>query len=102
MEPYTEAPTRRFLDRKDRKPVLDVKWIRDNQDAFVEGLKDRGFHGPTKTLNQILKLDEERRETIQVLQDAQTRRNAASKDIGKAKQSKNEAEAKRLMDEVAG
>jgi len=82
--------------------VLDVKWIRDNRDAFVKGLKDRGFHGPTKTLNQILKLDEERRETIQVVQDAQARRNAASKDIGKAKQAKDEAEAQRLVDEVAG
>jgi len=82
--------------------VLDIKWIRENPDAFLKGLKDRGFDGPTKTLNQILKLDEERRETIQVLQDAQARRNAASKDIGKAKQAKDEAEAKRLMDEVAG
>ena len=82
--------------------MLDVKWIRENPEAFLKGLKDRGFDGPTKTLNQILKLDEERRETIQVLQDAQARRNAASKDIGKAKQAKNEAEAKRLLDEVAG
>jgi seryl-tRNA synthetase len=53
-------------------------------------------------LNHILKLDEERRETIQALQEAQSRRNAASKDIGKAKQGKDEAEAKRLLDEVAG
>jgi len=82
--------------------VLDVKWIRDNQDAFVRGLTYRGFPNPKGTLNRILKADEERRETIQILQDAQTRRNAASKEIGKAKQAKNEAEAKRLLDEVAG
>ncbi len=82
--------------------MLDVKWIRDNQDAFIKGLTHRGFPNPKGALNQILKLDEERRETIQVLQEAQTRRNAASKDIGKAKQAKDEAEAKRLLDEVAG
>jgi len=82
--------------------VLDVKWIRDNQDAFIKGLTHRGFSNPKGALNQILKLDEERRETIQVLQEAQTRRNAASKDIGKAKQAKDEAQAKRLLDEVAG
>jgi len=82
--------------------VLDVKWIRDNQDAFLKGLTHRGFPNPKGALNQILKLDEERRETIQVLQEAQSRRNAASKDIGKAKQAKDEAEAKRLLDEVAG
>jgi seryl-tRNA synthetase len=81
--------------------VLDIKWIRDNQDAFVEGLTRRGFEpAPKQLLTQILKLDEQRRGTIQQLQEAQARRNAVSKDIGKAKASKDEA-AKRLMDEVA-
>jgi seryl-tRNA synthetase len=83
--------------------LLDVKWIRENQDAFVKCLTDRGFEpSPRELLNQILKLDEQRRGTIQQLQEAQARRNAASKDIGKAKQAKDEAGAKRLMDEVAG
>ncbi len=82
--------------------MLDVKWIRDNQDAFVKGLSDRGFGDPKATLTQILTMDEQRRETIQALQELQATRNAASKDIGKAKQAKDEAEAKRLMDEVAG
>ena len=82
--------------------MLDVKWIRDNQDAFVKGLSDRGFGDPKATLTQILTLDEQRRETIQALQELQATRNAASKDIGKAKQAKDETEAKRLMDEVAG
>lgn len=36
------------------------------------------------------------------MQEAQARRNAASKDIGKAKQAKDEAQATRLMEEVAG
>jgi seryl-tRNA synthetase len=82
--------------------VLDVKWIRDNQEAFLKGLTDRGADDPQATLTQILTLDEQRRETIQALQEQQARRNAASKDIGKAKQAKDEAEAKRLMDEVSG
>jgi seryl-tRNA synthetase len=82
--------------------VLDVKWIRDNKDAFVKGLADRGFEASARaTLNKILKLDEERRAAIQKLQDAQARRNAASKEIGAAKAKKNEAEANRLMQEVA-
>ena len=83
--------------------MLDVKWIRENPDAFVAGLEKRGFEpAPTELLNQILALDAQRRETIQQLQDLQARRNAASKEIGKAKQTKDEAEAQRLMDEVAG
>ncbi|MET0869598.1 MAG: serine--tRNA ligase, partial [Methyloceanibacter sp.] len=73
--------------------MLDIKWIRDNKDAFVKGLTDRGFDDPRATLNRLLSLDEERRATIQKLQDAQARRNAASKEIGNAKAKKDEASA---------
>ena len=81
--------------------MLDIKWIRENHDPFVAALKKRGADAPKETLNQILSLDEQRRATIQKLQEAQARRNAASKEVGKAKASKDEEEAKRLMDEVA-
>ena len=97
---YTE-PTPRIDSAVRKFPVLDIKWIRDNPDAFLKGLTDRGFDDPTATLNRILSLDEQRRTTIQKLQEAQARRNAASKEIGQAKASKDEAAAKRLMDEVA-
>ena len=81
--------------------MLDIKWIRDHPVAFVKGLHDRGFDAPTATLNRILSLDEERRATIQKLQEAQARRNAASKEIGQAKAKKDEARPRRLMAEVA-
>ncbi|MGZ5917381.1 MAG: serine--tRNA ligase [Methyloceanibacter sp.] len=81
--------------------MLDIKWIRDNPDAFVAGLESRGFEAPRDLLTQILSLDEQRRGTIQHLQEAQGRRNAASKEIGKAKASEDETAAERLMDEVA-
>jgi len=81
--------------------LLDIKWIRDNQDAFVAALKSRGADAAKETLNQVLKLDEQRRATIQKLQEAQARRNAASKEVGQAKATKDEASAKRLMDEAA-
>ena len=81
--------------------MLDIKWIRDNQEAFVKGLIDRGFDDPKGTLNRILKLDEERRGTIQKLQDTQARRNAASKEIGQAMAAKDAARAEALKDEVA-
>ncbi len=103
IRPYTEGrdPPESIV-REKFQPVLDVKWIRDNPDAFVAGLEKRAFGVPRDLLNQILKSDEHRRETIQELQDAQAKRNATSKDIGKAKQAKDEAEAKHLLDEVAG
>ena len=81
--------------------MLDIKWIRDNQDAFLKGLTNRGFDAPAATLNRILSLNEERRAAIQKLQEAQARRNTASKEIGQAKAKKDETSAKRLMDEVA-
>jgi seryl-tRNA synthetase len=48
-----------------------------------------------------LKLDETRRALILTLEQAQARRNAASKDIGAAKAKKDEAAAQKLMAEVA-
>ena len=81
--------------------MLDIKWIRENPDAFVKGLADRGFPESRETLTRILSLDEQRRATIQKLQEAQARRNAASSGIGQAKASKDEARAKALMEEVA-
>ena len=82
--------------------MLDIRWIRDNQDAFLKGLNDRGFEpAPDKLLKELLDLDEARRAAIQDLQEAQARRNAASKEIGKAKQQKDEPAAEKLMAEVA-
>ena len=81
--------------------MLDIKWIRENQDAFLKGLTDRGFDDPRATLNHILSLDEERRGTIQKLQEAQARRNAASKEIGQAMAAKDAAKAEALKEEVA-
>ena len=82
--------------------MLDVKWIRDNREAFIKGLTDRGFEASARaTLNRILTLDEQRRTAIQKLQDAQARRNAASKEIGKTKANGDTAAAERLMDQVA-
>jgi seryl-tRNA synthetase len=81
--------------------VLDIKWIRDNPDAFVKGLTDRGFDDPKGTLNRILSLDEERRATIQKLQEAQAARNTASKEIGQAMAAKDAKRADALKEEVA-
>ncbi len=76
----------------------DIKWIRDNASAFDEALKRRGL--PAQSA-ELIKLDDERKTTLTALQEAQARRNAASKDIGKAKGAKDEALASKLMAEVA-
>ncbi len=78
--------------------MYDIKWIRENAEAFDKGLKRRGL-APLSP--QLLKLDEKRRSLITKLEQAQARRNAASKDIGAAKAKKDEAAAQKLMAEVA-
>jgi seryl-tRNA synthetase len=81
-----------------RPAVHDIKWIRDNAAAFDGALKRRGLEPLSASL---IAIDDKRRAILTTLQDAQARRNAASKDIGKAKASKDDATAAKLMDEVA-
>ena len=80
--------------------MFDIKWIRDNAEAFNGAMSRRGIGGQFSA-DALIALDEKRREILTALQDAQSRRNAASKDIGKAKASKDEATASKLMAEVA-
>src|SRR4051794_23868366 len=76
----------------------DIKSIRDNPQAFDAGLKRRGL-APLSA--GLLAIDEKRRAAILASEQAQARRNAASKEIGEAKRSKDEARAAKLMAEVA-
>jgi len=78
--------------------MLDIKWVRDNPDALDNALKARGA---APAAAELVAIDDQRRSHIAKLQDAQTRRNAASKDIGKAKASGDEAAAQKLIDEIA-
>jgi seryl-tRNA synthetase len=76
----------------------DIRWIRDNPEAFDQGLKSRGLEPQAEGL---VALDEKRRALIAELQALQERRNAASKEIGEAKKAKDESRANALMGEVA-
>ncbi|WP_299442876.1 serine--tRNA ligase [uncultured Rhodospira sp.] len=74
----------------------DIKWIRDNPEAFDQGLTRRGL-APLSA--ELLALDETRRTSQADLNALQARRNEASKSIGKVKKEGGDAQA--LMDEVA-
>jgi seryl-tRNA synthetase len=76
----------------------DIKWIRDNPQAFDAGLKRRGLAPLSASL---LAIDERRRAAILKSEQAQARRNAASKEIGDAKKARDDARAAALMTEVA-
>jgi seryl-tRNA synthetase len=75
----------------------DIKSIRDNPAAFDASLMRRGL---APIAASLLAIDEKRRATILAFEQAQARRNAASKEIGEAKKTKDEARAAKLMAEV--
>jgi seryl-tRNA synthetase len=76
----------------------DIKSIRENAAHFDAALKRRGLEPFSASL---LAIDEKRRAAILKSEQAQARRNAASKEIGEAKKAKDEARAASLMAEVA-
>ncbi|WP_291861833.1 serine--tRNA ligase [Bradyrhizobium sp.] len=76
----------------------DIKSIRDDPQAFDAALKRRGLAPLSASL---LAIDENRRSAILRSEQAQARRNSASKEIGEAKKAKDDARASALMTEVA-
>ena len=76
----------------------DIRLIRDDPAAFDAALARRSL---APAAAELLALDERRRATIAAAQEAQTRRNDLSKQIGQAKAQKDEARAQGLMAEVA-
>jgi len=77
--------------------MFDIKWIRDNPEAFDAGLGKRGL---APLAEQMIALDSNRRAAQTTLQDLQRRRNEASKAIGAAKSRGEDAAAE--MAEVQG
>ncbi|WP_324134249.1 serine--tRNA ligase [Bosea sp. (in: a-proteobacteria)] len=78
--------------------MYDIKWIRENAAAFDTGLKRRGL---APLSDSLLALDDTRRAAIAKAQASQERRNALSKEIGKAMGAKDVALAEQLKAEVA-
>ena len=77
----------------------DIKAIREKPATFDAGLARRGL-APLSV--SLLALDEQKRDTMQKLQDAQSRRNSLSKEIGAAMGKKDVTLADKLKSEVAG
>jgi len=75
----------------------DIRWIRDNPQAFDAALKRRGL---SEQADYLLSIDNRRRAIIRVLEAALTRRKAASKENEVARRNKNETSVQKLADEV--
>src|SRR6185312_11507248 len=80
----------------------DIRAIREEPEAFTRGLKRRGLADADAVTADLLARDKALRDLLVRLQNAQARRNEASKLIGQAKAKKDEAEVQARMAEVAG
>ena len=78
--------------------MFDIRWIRDNPEAFDRGRRARGLAPLSATLAD---LDDRRKSAILRLQAVQERRNAIAKEIGQAMARKDSGTADRLKAEVA-
>jgi seryl-tRNA synthetase len=78
----------------------DIRFIRDNPDAFRKGLTRRGLKAD-EILREIEQLDDARRANIAQVQKWQEDRNRKSKEIGLAKAAGDNARVAQLMDEVS-
>ena len=77
----------------------DIKWIREHPDELDGALARRGLPAEAK---RLIEMDRRRRAAVQQVEAALARRNLASKEIGAAKRSNEEATAQSLLAEVAG
>jgi seryl-tRNA synthetase len=75
----------------------DIRYIREHPEAFDRALTRRGLEPQAA---RLMELDRVRRMSIQTLEEAQARRNVASKEIGEAKKNKDEKRAQGLLAEV--
>jgi len=78
--------------------VHDIRFIRENKEAFDRGLARRGLEPMSA---QIVALDEQRRAVSTELQQGLAKRNEASKAIGQAMAQKDAIRADALKAEVA-
>ncbi len=78
--------------------MFDIKFIRDHPDAFDAGLARRGLPPQAE---KVLEIDKRLRDVIAETQEAQTARNEASKEIGKAKAGGDNSGAEKMIQEVA-
>ncbi len=77
--------------------MFDIRWIRENPEAFDQGLAKRGLD---PLAGRLAEIDAARRAATTRLQDSQARRNEASKLIGRAKSQGEDAAD--LIAEVSG
>ncbi len=85
--------------------MLDIRFVRENPDTVRDALLRRG-EAPA-LLDEILDIEQKRRDMLRAVEDRRQQRNSISQQIGKLKQEGKDAsgimaEAKKISDEITG
>ena len=85
--------------------MLDIKFVRENTDKVIEALGKRAED--TEILDGFLRIDNERRDVLRVVEDMRKARNKLSQEIGYLKKQGKDAsgllsDAKAIADQITG
>lgn len=79
--------------------MLDINYIRKNQELVTKSAQEKGYH---VDISHLLELDDKRRELLQKVDELRRQRNEISSKMGKGKPDPDTlAEAKRVKSELA-
>ncbi len=81
--------------------MLQLSYIRDNKDAVLAGLQKRHFTNAETIIDQVLTLDQHRRDTQRDLDDTLAQSNAKAKEIGALMKSGDKVAAEAAKVETA-
>jgi seryl-tRNA synthetase len=79
--------------------MLDIRLIRKNPEKVKEGIKKKGFD--EKLVDELLKVDEKRREKIKEVEELRAKINKISKEIGKEKDEEKKKELLKESKEIS-
>ncbi len=81
--------------------MIDIKFLRENPDVVRENIKKKFQDEKLPLVDEVIKLDEERRSNQQKADEIRAHRNKISKEIGSLMAQGKKEEAMALKDEVA-
>jgi seryl-tRNA synthetase len=81
--------------------MLQLQVVRENTDQILEGLNKRGLKNAARLIEEVLEIDQKRKDTQKRADDLKARSNEQSKKIGEMMKAGKQAEATQLRADVA-
>jgi seryl-tRNA synthetase len=81
--------------------MLQLQVVRENTEKILEGLNKRGLKNAAQLIDEVLKIDQSRKDTQRKLDDIKAKSNVASKKIGELMKAGKQEEATQLRADIA-